>query len=64
MGSPERLNFTVFGSAVNMTSRIEDLCGSLNQTVLMSEDFASHLSQATQALGEHQLKGVCRCSML
>ncbi len=36
VGSPRRLDFTVLGPAVNETARIEALCGSLEQAVIVS----------------------------
>ena len=40
LGSPRRLDFTVLGSAVNVAERIEALCGSLDQKVMVSWAFA------------------------
>ena len=54
VGSPRRLDFTVLGPAVNETARIEALCGSLEQAVIVSTAFAEHarvLSSCVAAAG-------------
>ena len=63
LGSPRRLDFTVLGAAVNMAARMEAMCGSLDQKVIVSEAFAEALGEARGALvslGRYALKGIAR----
>jgi adenylate cyclase len=63
IGSFDRLDFTVVGPAVNETSRIAAMCGSLDQHVLLSPAFAAAAGDARQRLvsvGRYALRGVQR----
>ncbi|MGQ7844689.1 adenylate/guanylate cyclase domain-containing protein [Granulosicoccus sp. 3-233] len=57
IGSSTRIDFTVMGQAVNTTARMESLCRKINQPILLSEDFASQLKQATVQVAEEMVKG-------
>src|SRR5262249_45380242 len=63
VGSPRRLDFTVLGPAVNETARIEALCGSLEQNVIVSSAFAEAAGDVRArlvSLGRYAMKGVAR----
>jgi adenylate cyclase len=64
VGSPRRLDFTVLGAAVNEAARIEALCGSLDQRVIVSSAFARAAGDAARSrlvsLGRYAMKGVAR----
>jgi adenylate cyclase len=63
LGGPRRLDFTVLGSAVNEAARIEALCASLDQTVIVSWAFAEAAGEARRrlvSLGRYAMKGVAR----
>jgi adenylate cyclase len=63
LGSPRRLDFTVLGSAVNEAARIESLCGSLEQAVIVSWAFAEAAGEARSSLvslGRYAMKGIAR----
>lgn len=58
IGAFNRLDFTVIGQAVNLTSRLEGLCGRLGKRTITSETFANNLEKEDLAyLGEYELKG-------
>lgn len=63
LGSPRRLDFTVLGPAVNEAARIEALCASLEQPVIVSSAFADAAGEARRSLvslGRYAMKGVAR----
>ena len=61
LGSSRRLDFTVLGAAVNETSRIDELCASLEQPVVVSSAFAEASGEARSllvSLGRYAMRGV------
>ena len=58
IGSPARLDFTVVGSAVNLTARLESLTSKVGEVCLVSQDFSNLTSMETRRVGEFELKGL------
>jgi adenylate cyclase len=58
VGGDARLDFTVIGPAVNLTSRIESMCKNLDRSPLLSAEFARLSGVEAEYLGEFELKGV------
>ena len=58
IGAPARLDFTVIGSAVNLSARIESLCGKLGHPILASQAFVALEGGDWVPCGAHPLKGV------
>ncbi len=63
IGAQNRLDFTVVGPAVNEVSRIESMCRSLDQSLVISQAFAEATSGRDSrlvSLGRYALRGVTR----
>lgn len=63
IGSADRLDFTVIGPAVNEVTRINGMCRSLDQDVVLSSAFAEAAGPARArlvGLGRYALRGVAR----
>jgi adenylate cyclase len=58
IGSPDRLDFTVLGPAVNLVSRLEGLAKELGRPLLCSAAFAAALDVPLASVGRFALKGV------
>jgi adenylate cyclase len=58
IGSGHRLDFTLIGPDVNLLARIQTVCSTTGQRVLMSKRFAELLGEArAKIVGSHDLKG-------
>jgi len=64
IGSGDRLDFTVIGPDVNLTSRIEQFCRQLDRTLIMSEAFAERLDQPVWEIGHYELRGFAKLHRL
>jgi adenylate cyclase len=58
VGTRTRLDFTVIGQAVNLTSRLQDLSKRLPHTVLASATFAAHVPDVMVPHASHHLRGI------
>lgn len=64
IGIPERLEFTVIGSAANEAARIESLTKDLDHNVLVSETFAERCPFPLTRVGEFELRGIKRKQLI
>src|SRR5712691_5782941 len=58
IGAADRLDFTAIGPAVNLVSRLEGLCRTLDKAVLISGAVAAETNTRLIPLGEHDLRGI------
>ena len=58
IGSPDRLDFTVLGAAINLVGRLEGLAKQLDRATVCSAAFARELDAPLASLGRFPLKGV------
>ncbi|OWJ66371.1 adenylate/guanylate cyclase domain-containing protein [Inquilinus limosus] len=58
IGSPDRLDFTVLGPAVNLTSRLEGLAKQLDRPTVCSDTFRQAWAGPAEPLGAHPIRGL------
>ena len=58
IGTENRLDFTVMGPSVNLTSRLEDMCKSLGAQLIVSPSVAAGNREKLISFGLHKMKGI------
>lgn len=58
VGSPNRLAFNVVGPAVNKTARLQSVTKEAAVPLLMSQEFAAHITRPIRSIGHFDLRGV------
>jgi adenylate cyclase len=58
VGAANRLDFTVIGSAANLTARLSEHCKALDSPVLLSQATAKWAPEGLKSLGTHQLRDI------
>lgn len=58
VGASDRLDFTVIGAAVNLVSRVENAAKTLDEAIVVTEEFARAYGKPLRSLGIHQFRGV------
>ena len=64
IGAGDRLDFTVIGPDVNLTSRIERICREIGRDLIMSADFQALLNEPCFEIGHFDLRGFARKQLL
>jgi adenylate cyclase len=64
IGSGDRLDFTVIGADVNLTSRIEQFNRQLDRALIMSQAFAEKLGRPVWEIGHYELRGFAKLHRL
>ena len=57
IGVPTRVEFSVIGAAANEAARIESLCKTVSEPVLVSQAFIDGLNEEWRDLGDHAIRG-------
>jgi adenylate cyclase len=58
IGAANRLDFTVIGPAVNLTSRVEAIAKAINVPIIVTDSFATAFDGPLVSLGRHRLRGL------